>query len=213
MCVQVHQRMRRSQRTGVTLVELVIAILLIGLLATVVVLNAPRDERASPTTSIRIAIAAARESAIDSGKAITQVITVRGNSYPVTALPDGRDRRLEPPDRSTLRDGRDGRPAIRQGSSLPSRNGRSLNAPSSTSATSPDKVNATRTPGRRGLARGHCRTGRPHHCRSVCPSQWRIRRRRPSHTLASEKMTSTRASAFLGAVALWPREDLDRHSG
>ena len=89
MCVQVHKRMRRSQRTGVTLVELVIAILLIGLLATVAGLNVPRDERASPTTSIRIAIAAARESAIDSGKAITQVITVRGNSYPVTALPNG----------------------------------------------------------------------------------------------------------------------------
>jgi Tfp pilus assembly protein FimT len=73
----------------VTLVELVIAILLIGLMATVAGLSMPRDERARLANSLRIDIAATRESAIDSGVAITRLILAGVAPHAVTALPDG----------------------------------------------------------------------------------------------------------------------------
>lgn len=74
--------------TGVTLTELMVVLVIIGVMASVVGLAwgpnpASRARRADP-------IAAARHEALQSGRAVRVQITLEGRSVAIAALPDGR---------------------------------------------------------------------------------------------------------------------------
>ena len=81
-------RIRASSRSGVTLTELMVVLVLLGLMAGVVGLAwrpnpAARSQRLDP-------IAAARHEAIQSGHSVRVDITIDGQSVAIAALPDGR---------------------------------------------------------------------------------------------------------------------------
>jgi prepilin-type N-terminal cleavage/methylation domain-containing protein len=81
--------MSTSPRTGVTLVELLVALLLLGMMATVVGIAVPRAEPPSTADEISHAISNARRAAIDSGRSVTINLSVHGTLHAATALPDG----------------------------------------------------------------------------------------------------------------------------
>ena len=76
-------------RAGVTLLELLVAIALIGMMAAIAGLGAPRAQLRTQNDAMRSALASARRAAIDSGVAVTRMISVHGVPHAMTALPDG----------------------------------------------------------------------------------------------------------------------------
>jgi prepilin-type N-terminal cleavage/methylation domain-containing protein len=81
---------RARARGGVTIVELMVTLALIGLLAGVVGLalhSAPRGPSIDAPTA---RLVAARDSALRFGIAVTFALTVDGRAHIATALPDGR---------------------------------------------------------------------------------------------------------------------------
>ena len=77
-------------RGGVTLVELMVTLALIGLLAGIVGLTLHTAARAPSTDAPTARLVAARDSALRLGVAVTIVIMVNGRAHIATALPDGR---------------------------------------------------------------------------------------------------------------------------
>lgn len=75
---------------GVTLVELLVVLVLLGLVAGVVGLTLHTSKPISVADPIRSAIAAARDSAIRSGRRVTIALQVNDAQRHVTAIPDGR---------------------------------------------------------------------------------------------------------------------------
>jgi prepilin-type N-terminal cleavage/methylation domain-containing protein len=80
--------MNPTARSGVTLAELMVVLVILGVMAGVVGLAwrpnpASRDRRLDP-------IAAARHQALQSGRTVRVQVTVEGRSVAIAALPDGR---------------------------------------------------------------------------------------------------------------------------
>lgn len=81
---------RSIPRRGVTLVELMVVILLLGLLSGVVGLtmgSTPQVPSLDPTT---VAVLQARDSALGTGHPVTIAFTREGHAHRATAYPDGR---------------------------------------------------------------------------------------------------------------------------
>ena|ERR1700722_14733083 len=81
--------MLATTRSGVTLVELIVALALLGLLAAVVGISIPRTPTPVVEDHAARTIAAARQTAIASGHTTTVAVTINGAPHSVTALPDG----------------------------------------------------------------------------------------------------------------------------
>src|SRR5690242_17553113 len=80
----------RGERQGVTLIELMVVILLLGLLAGVVGLtmgSTPSVGSLDPTT---VAVLQARDSALRTGHPVTIAFSDEGSAHHATAYPDGR---------------------------------------------------------------------------------------------------------------------------
>jgi len=79
-----------SARAGVTLVELIVVIVLLGVIASVSALALARSRPGVVVDAAAAAASAARDSALRSGRAVT--IAVHSSRGPIfaTALPDGR---------------------------------------------------------------------------------------------------------------------------
>lgn len=78
---------------GVTLLELLVVLMILGLLAGVVGLSWRNDPWIAPTASGSeepATVLAARGEAIESGRSVTTVVHLDGREVHVTALPDGR---------------------------------------------------------------------------------------------------------------------------
>lgn len=75
---------------GVTLVELLVVLVLMGLVAGVVGLTIHTAQPIMVTDPTFAAIAAARDSAIRIGRSVTITLEVRDAQHEVTASPDGR---------------------------------------------------------------------------------------------------------------------------
>lgn len=80
----------RPRAPGVTLVELLVVLILIGLAASVVGLTLGSATRSISSRSQREDVTAARDSAIRTGRPLT--VWIHGNTVKseITALPDGR---------------------------------------------------------------------------------------------------------------------------
>ena len=74
---------------GVTLVEMLVFLVLLGLLAGVVGLTLRTARPVTTVSPVAAQIAAARDSAIRSGRAVTIALTVGGWHRDATAYPDG----------------------------------------------------------------------------------------------------------------------------
>ena len=72
-----------------TLVELLVVLVLIGLGASVVGLSLERWGRSLPSDPLTTAVAAIRSVAVDSAQTITRVIVLDSVPQVVTAMPDG----------------------------------------------------------------------------------------------------------------------------
>lgn len=77
------------RRAGVTLVELLVAIVIVGLLAGVVGLAARRAPEPSEAERLATAVANARRTSLRDGRPATIEIRLGGARHAVTALPDG----------------------------------------------------------------------------------------------------------------------------
>lgn len=75
---------------GVTLVELLVVLVLLGLVAGVVGLTIHTEKPITVTDPTFAAIAAARDSAIRTGRSVTIVLDVHDAQHEITASPDGR---------------------------------------------------------------------------------------------------------------------------
>jgi len=75
---------------GVTLVELLVVLVLLGLVAGVVGLTIHTAKPITVTDPTLAAIAAARDSAIRTGRSVTIILDVHDAQHEVTASPDGR---------------------------------------------------------------------------------------------------------------------------
>ena len=79
-----------SRHRGVTLMELVVVLALLGIMSGVVGLSL-RSARPVPTPNVALLAATrARESAVRLGRAVTVVVPHDSQSFDLTALPDGR---------------------------------------------------------------------------------------------------------------------------
>ena len=78
--------MTTASRPGVTLIELVIAIALLSLMASIVVAAGNSQKKAPP---IADAIEQAREAAIHSGREVPLRVIAHGIAYRLVAEPDG----------------------------------------------------------------------------------------------------------------------------
>jgi prepilin-type N-terminal cleavage/methylation domain-containing protein len=78
-----------ARRRGVTLVELLVAIVIVGLLAGVAGVAVRRAPAPSETDRLLAAVAGARRAAVRDRRAATIEIRLGGAPYAVTALPDG----------------------------------------------------------------------------------------------------------------------------
>jgi prepilin-type N-terminal cleavage/methylation domain-containing protein len=88
--VIVSAAVRSRARRGVTLVELMVTLALIGLLAGVVGLTLHTARHAPSIDAATARLVAARDSALRFGVPVTITLTVDGHSHVATALPDGR---------------------------------------------------------------------------------------------------------------------------
>lgn len=78
------------RRSGLTMIELVVALTILGLMLAVsgvAFAVASRDEEPSGPEAV---IADARNEAISTGRIVSVTLVHEGNRYPATALPDGR---------------------------------------------------------------------------------------------------------------------------
>lgn len=80
----------RCTPQGVTLVELMVVLVLLGVLAGVVGLTLTAAPHPSAVDAATAAILAARDSAVRSGRAVTISVVVSEHVHDATALPDGR---------------------------------------------------------------------------------------------------------------------------
>lgn len=78
-----------ARRRGVTLVELLVAIVIVGLLAGVVGLAVRRAPQPSEAERLATDVADARRTALRDGRPATIEIRLDGAPHAVTALPDG----------------------------------------------------------------------------------------------------------------------------
>lgn len=81
-----HGRLAR----GVTLIELLVTLALLGLLAGMTGLSLTATPRAAPLTPTAARVAAARDAALRSGRPVTDTFRDSASVHSVTALPDGR---------------------------------------------------------------------------------------------------------------------------
>lgn len=84
--------LRRSDcppRRGTTLVELLVALAILGVAATVVALSAPHPAQPTDEARARAELAALRSRAVASGRVQTAVIIVGARGRLATAMPDG----------------------------------------------------------------------------------------------------------------------------
>ena len=88
--VIVSAAVRSRARRGVTLVELMVTLALIGLLAGVVGLTLHTARHAPSIDAATARLVAARDSALRFGIAVTVALTMDGRAHVATALPDGR---------------------------------------------------------------------------------------------------------------------------
>ena len=76
-------------RPGMTLVELLVVLVLLGLAASVVGLSLERWDRTVTSDPLAAATAELRRAAIDSARTITRTIVLDSTPRLITALPDG----------------------------------------------------------------------------------------------------------------------------
>jgi general secretion pathway protein H len=81
---------RREKRRGVTLVELMVVILLLGLLSGVVGLSMGSRPRVPSLDPATVAVLQARDSALRTGHPVTIAFSHEGSAHHATAYPDGR---------------------------------------------------------------------------------------------------------------------------
>ena len=81
--------MKPTSRRGVTLVELMVVLVLLGLMAGVVGLAWHRPANPSSEDAGRAAITQARTHALESGTTVRVQLTIAGRRVTVAALPDG----------------------------------------------------------------------------------------------------------------------------
>ncbi len=82
--------MMRGERSGVTLVELMVVILLLGLLSGVVGLTVGSTPRVSSLDPTTVAVLQVHDSALRSGYPVTIAFSYEGSTHRATAYPDGR---------------------------------------------------------------------------------------------------------------------------
>jgi len=80
----------RERARGLTLVELLVVLMIIGLTTSVVALALGSATRSTETDSLRDEITAARDSAIRTSRPVTERIGGSHGRIEITALPDGR---------------------------------------------------------------------------------------------------------------------------
>lgn len=81
---------RRAPRPGFTLAELMVVIAILGVMAAITGI-AFTTKVPVPRVDTSVALlAAARDSAVRTGRVVTRQLEVRGEDYLVTAFPDGR---------------------------------------------------------------------------------------------------------------------------
>jgi prepilin-type N-terminal cleavage/methylation domain-containing protein len=76
-------------RNGVTLLELMVALALLGILTSIVGPALRPSAWTTEDTRAQLDIAALRRSAIETGMAVSAAVSTAGGSYELTALPDG----------------------------------------------------------------------------------------------------------------------------
>jgi len=76
-------------RIGVTLIELLVALTLLGLMTAVVGVAIPRRDAPTAADEITRALSDARRAAIDSGHSVSITLLVGGTPRAATILPDG----------------------------------------------------------------------------------------------------------------------------
>lgn len=72
-----------------TLVELLVVLVLIGLCSSVVGLSLERWAKTAPEDALATAVAAIRNAAVDSARAVTRIVVLDSVPQAITALPDG----------------------------------------------------------------------------------------------------------------------------
>ena len=79
-------------RAGVTLVELMVVLAVLGVMAGVVMLSWPpdRSRQTGAATVVGDSIATLRRRALQTGRPVAGVVTIRGFKSAIIALPDGR---------------------------------------------------------------------------------------------------------------------------
>ena len=77
-------------RKAVTLVELLVVLLLLGITAGAVGLTLHTARPVATIDATQAAIQAARDSAIRFGRSVTVAVAADGSTRPITAYPDGR---------------------------------------------------------------------------------------------------------------------------
>jgi prepilin-type N-terminal cleavage/methylation domain-containing protein len=81
--------MTGTDRPGVTLVELIVALALLGLIAAVASIAIPSQHVHTASDDVTRTITDARQTAVASGHTATVTVTRNGAPHAVTALPDG----------------------------------------------------------------------------------------------------------------------------
>jgi prepilin-type N-terminal cleavage/methylation domain-containing protein len=76
-------------RPGVTLIELIVVLAIVSIMAGVTTLAFRRAEMTPQVAPWVSAIAAARRTAVDSGRTVSLTVRVGDTVYAATALPDG----------------------------------------------------------------------------------------------------------------------------
>jgi prepilin-type N-terminal cleavage/methylation domain-containing protein len=79
-----------KERSGVTLIELMVVLVLLSVLASVVVFAIRSTPRAQPHDQANSQVLAARDSALRTGHFVTVDVDVAGSQRVATAFPDGR---------------------------------------------------------------------------------------------------------------------------
>src|SRR5262245_14440984 len=81
-----------NRRSGVSLIELMIVLAILGILSAIVSLvwRQSRPDASSADSSTLSVVTAARQHALQAGSRVTVAVVVRDESVRITALPDGR---------------------------------------------------------------------------------------------------------------------------
>ena len=81
---------RLQRRPGVTLAELLVVLVVLGITAGVAGLTLHTARPIGTVDALQAAIQAARDSAVRTGRSVTVAVSAGGSTRPVTAYPDGR---------------------------------------------------------------------------------------------------------------------------